>query len=171
MIAAQLVGDTQDNSVNILSLNLTFLIQAALFLILLGILAKWVYPPIVEAADRRQRQIEDSVAQADEGRRLIGANQKLIEETLESARQEARSQIRAAQQAAALQGEVSRNTGRQRAQADIDTARTAIAGERASASGDLHSQVVTLVTAAATRLGGAAVDEQAAARAVSEVLR
>ena len=45
----------------LLDINATVLAELIVFLIMLGILAKFAYPPIIRAAEARQRQIEEGL--------------------------------------------------------------------------------------------------------------
>ncbi len=162
---------TKDTSVNILSLNATFLIEIVAFLVLLAILSKFVFPPIVDAAGRRQRQIDEAREEAEAGRKQLTGNTAEVEAVLDGARDQARQLIAEAQKSGAADAEVSRVAGRTAAHAEIERARTEVRGERDKAAGELRDQVVTLVAAVAGRLGGGGVDDAAVERAAREAIR
>src|SRR2546421_9759550 len=69
---------------------------------MLGILARWVYPPIVRAAEARQKQIKQQLEQAEKAR-------KEAEERLEAARAEI---LRAREQAGKIIDQANRAAGR-----------------------------------------------------------
>src|SRR5438132_13309281 len=73
----------------LLDINGTLIAEILAFLLMLGVLAKWVYPPIVRAAEARQKQIKQQLEQAEKAR-------KEAEERLEAARAE---MLRAREQA------------------------------------------------------------------------
>src|SRR5437899_12297923 len=51
-----------------LTLDATFLVEVVAFLVMLAILARWVYPPIMRAAEARQKAVADQLAAAEKAR-------------------------------------------------------------------------------------------------------
>jgi len=69
----------------------TVLAQVANFLILIAILKRFLYGPIIKAMDERERKIADRLQQAEQSRLQAGALSKELEhekETLQATRQE-----------------------------------------------------------------------------------
>ena len=56
-------------SSGLLAVNLTLVIELLGFIVMLGILARWVYPPVMAAAQARQKQIADQLAAAEQARK------------------------------------------------------------------------------------------------------
>ncbi|MDB5114339.1 MAG: synthase subunit b, partial [Chloroflexi bacterium] len=96
----------------LLDVNGTFVAELIAFLVMLGILAKYAYPPIMRAAETRQKQIEEGVKAAQEAEKRLLAVQKDVEETLAEARAQAREMINRAHQEAAAEAEELRDRGR-----------------------------------------------------------
>ncbi|MBO0701482.1 MAG: hypothetical protein J2P38_01020, partial [Candidatus Dormibacteraeota bacterium] len=73
----------------LLSLNATLIIEVIAFLLLVGILARWVYPMISRVATARQQQITQALDQADHDRQEAEARLKEATAQLDEARQQA----------------------------------------------------------------------------------
>ncbi len=170
-LAALLAADSGDQSVNILSPNLTLVIEVVAFLVLLALLSKFVYPPIIATADLRQREIDAAHRDAEADRLEIVALGQQVEQLLDVAREEARQEVGAAQRQSAKVAESARREGRQRAEAEVRHARQEIRVERERASAELRQDVVTLATAVVSSLGGKALDSKAVRQAVDEAVR
>jgi len=155
----------------LLDVNGTFFAELIAFLIMLAVLAKYAYPPIMRAAEARQKQIEEGLRAAQEAERRLQAVQQDVEKTLAEARGQARVMINRAHQEAAAEAEELRNRARRDAEAQIERARGDIAGERDRAVQELRAQVSALVVEAAGKVLGEAIDEKAHQRLIEESLR
>jgi len=155
----------------LLDVNGTFFAELIAFLIMLAVLAKYAYPPIMRAAEARQKQIEEGLRAAQEAERRPQAVQQDVEKTLAEARGQARVMINRAHQEAAAEAEELRNRARRDAEAQIERARGDIAGERDRAVQELRAQVSALVVEAAGKVLGEAIDEKAHQRLIEESLR
>ena len=155
----------------LLALNGTLVAELIAFAIMLFILAKYAYPPIMRAADARQKQIEDGVRAAQEAERRLKEVQKDVEQTLAEARAQARETLNRAHQEAAAEAEELRDRGRKDAEAQVEKARGDIQAEKDRAVQELRAQVSALVVDAAGKVLGAAIDEKSHARLIEESLR
>jgi F-type H+-transporting ATPase subunit b len=159
------------DSAGLLDVNGTFVAELIAFVIMVGILARYAYPPIIRAAEARQRQIEEGVRAAQEAERRLKDVQKDVEQTLAEARGQARETINRAHQEAAAEAEELRERGRRDADAQVERARGDIEAEKDRAIQELRAQVSALVVDAAGKVLGAAIDEKAHARLIEESLR
>jgi len=66
-----------------------FVTQLVAFLVLLAILKKWVYPPIIRSIDKRQESLDATVKEASEARKALEKAESKADEILVSARKEA----------------------------------------------------------------------------------
>jgi F-type H+-transporting ATPase subunit b len=155
----------------LLAVNGTFVAELIAFLIMLAILARYAYPPIMRAAEARQKQIEDGVKAAQEAERRLQEVQKEVEQTLAEARGQAREMINRAHQESAAEAEELRERGRRDAEAQVEKARGDIQAEKDRAIQELRAQVSALVVDAAGKVLGAAIDEKSHARLIEESLR
>jgi F-type H+-transporting ATPase subunit b len=155
----------------LLDINGTFIAELIAFLVMLAILARYAYPPIMRAAEARQRQIEEGIKAAQEAEKRLQAVQADVEKTLAEARGQAREMINRAHQEAAAEAEELRTRGRRDAEAPVEKARGDIQAEKDRAIQELRAQVSALVVDAAGKVLGAAIDEKAHARLIEESLR
>ena len=136
----------------IINLNVTMLIQAVNFLILVALLSRFLFTPLKNFLKERAAGIEKALAEA-----------KVAREAAAKAQEEHRAQILATQrEAAALREQAQREVeaerqrllkaSRDEAQRMVEEARTAIEAETKRARATLRDEVVTLSLAAAERL-------------------
>ena len=144
---------------------------AITFLVLIVVLAKVAWGPIVKMLDERERTIRDAIEQAKkeraEAEKLL-AQQK---DSLAQARREAADLAKKNQQEVeALRVEL---TGKARKEADelVAAARRTIEEETRKASAELKAQVADLAVGAATRIVKSSLDEKAQRALVEEYLR
>jgi F-type H+-transporting ATPase subunit b len=67
----------------------TFVVELAIFLGVLGVLAKWVLPYVNRAMDQRQESIARSIREAEEAKKRADELEKRYQEVLEQGRIEA----------------------------------------------------------------------------------
>jgi len=157
----------------LLDLSLSFLAEVIAFIVMIAILARWVYPRILAAAEARQRQVAGELAAAQRAREE--AEQRLKD--AEAKLQEARAQASEVMEGANRLAEQLRADGRARAEEDakriIENARRDIEAEREKALDSVRAQVADLVVAAAERVVGESLDltrqRQLIERAIQEV--
>ena len=59
-----------------MNFNLTLIAQAITFAILVLVIVKFVWPPLLEAIETRQKEIADGLAAAQEGRSALDVADK-----------------------------------------------------------------------------------------------
>ena len=144
---------------------------AITFLVLIVVLAKVAWGPIVKMLDERERTIRDAIEQAKkeraEAEKLL-AQQK---ESLAQARREAADLAKRNQQE--VEGLRAELTAKARKEADdlVATARRTIEEETRKAAAELKAQVADLAVGAATRIVKSSLDEKAQRALVEEYLR
>lgn len=77
------------------------IIQIIAFLILLAVLAKFVYPVLVRAIDKREADMEESAKAVDQARADAAASEERVEKLLAEARKDASAVIETAHKEAA----------------------------------------------------------------------
>jgi F-type H+-transporting ATPase subunit b len=155
----------------LLDVNGTLVAEVIAFLVMLFVLARWAYPPIMRAAEARQRQIEEGLRAAQEAERRLAAVQEEVEKTLAEARAQARQMINRSHQEAAAEAEELRDRGRRDADAQVEKARGDIQAERDRAVQELRAQVGALVVEAAGKVLRETIDARAHARLIEESLQ
>jgi len=154
----------------LLTINGTLIAEIITFLVMVGILARWVYPPVMRLAEQREKAIESGLRQAQEAERRLAEVRGEVEQLLEEARVQAREIIARAHRDAIAEAEEVRAKARRDAEAFLARAQDDIRSERDRALRELRSQVGALVVAAAARLLGEAIDAQAHKRLIESSL-
>jgi F-type H+-transporting ATPase subunit b len=141
-----------------------------IFLILLFVLAKFAFPPILGYAAAREKRIQDALDQAARDREEA---QRLIEEqkqALVKAREEAQSVIGDAQKAAERVRREMLDKARAEQDEIIARAKTDIEAERAKAIDQLRREAVELAVSAASKLIEKRLDSAEDRRIVTDFL-
>ncbi len=155
----------------LLSVNGTLIAEIVAFLVMVGILWRWVYPPIIRVAERREKAIEAGLKQAQEAEQRLAAVREEVEKILEDARGQAREITSRAHHEAAIDADEVRAKARQEAAAFLEQARQEIGAERDKALRELRSHEAALVVAAAARVLGEAIDADAHRQLIERSLR
>ncbi len=154
----------------LLDVNGTLIAEVIAFLLMVWILAKWVYPRIMRVATEREQKIAAGVQAATEAERRLEEVQKEVAATLEEARLRARDILAQAHKAAVAETEEQVRKARREAEAQIERARSEIATERDKAIQEIRTQVGALVVLAASKVLGEAVDRKSHSRLIDESL-
>jgi len=143
---------------------------AITFLVLIGVLAKFAFGPIVRMLDERERTIREAIEQAKkeraEAERMLTEQKEML----------ARSQREAAELGKRSQAEMevlrADLAARARKEADelVGSARRQIQEEQAKAVAEIRGQAVDLAIAAAGKLIRSSLDEKAQRKLVEEYI-
>jgi F-type H+-transporting ATPase subunit b len=143
----------------VIDINGTVIVELITFLVMMTVLARWVYPEIVRLAEGRQRLIAEQLAEAEKSRAAAAAELKEAEAKLAEARKTAQSVI----EAATKSGEQLRQELKQKAEEEAkrlaETARKEIEAERERAIQSVRNEVASLVVAATEKVIGETLDE------------
>jgi len=154
-----------------MNLNLTLFVQAAIFFIFIWLCAKYIWPPLMNAIEVRQKEIADGLAAGEEGRQSLSNAEKEIAQMMTQAKTRASEII--------AQGEKLRNEtvehakGEAKAEADriLAAAKAEIAQEASRAKETLRNQVADLVIAGAAKILKREVDPKAHAEMLASIQR
>ncbi|HLO90678.1 MAG: F0F1 ATP synthase subunit B [Chloroflexota bacterium] len=124
------------------------------FLILLFILGKYVWPPIMRALHDRELAIEESLHQAEAARREMETLQFTNEKLLKEAKEERDALMRDARKVREKLIDDAREKASQEAERIIESARERIEHEKMAAIHDLKNQVANLSLEIAEKLIG-----------------
>jgi F-type H+-transporting ATPase subunit b len=153
-----------------LSLNLTFPVEIVVFLALLYLLARYVFPPIVKALDARKQQIAQALAEAEAARREVEGARQQEKTDLADARRQAQEILDKAQKLGEELREELRQKGREEQEAMLTRARAELAQEREQAVGQLRRQVADLVLSATQKILEEELDPKRQRRLIDEAL-
>lgn len=135
-----------------------FVTQLIAFLVLLAILRKWVFPPIIKAIDKRQETIDATLKEAAEAREALEKAEAKADALLADARKQADDIIGRSQEASAQAVAEAETKAKQRADQIVADARTQLDGDVKKARAALKKDAITLVAAATEQIVGEKVD-------------
>jgi F-type H+-transporting ATPase subunit b len=159
-----------DTTSSLLEINGTFFAEVIVFLVMLAILAKWVYPAIIKAATERQNQVEAALKAAEEAKADVAKSLAEAKQELASAKDGAREILDRAKREAATDADETRKKSQAEAQAQLERARDEIAAERDKAMQQLRAEVGNLVVTAAGRVLGQSIDAGAHRKLIDDSL-
>jgi len=144
----------------LLDLSASFLFEVIAFILMIAILARWVYPRVMAVAESRQRLITEQLEAAERSREEAEARLRDAEGSLQAARQRAAEVLEGANKT----GEQMRAELRVRAEEEArrltENARRDIEAERQKAIDSVRGEVADLVIAATEKVVGETLDEQ-----------
>ncbi len=126
--------------------------QTVVFLLVLFVLAKFAWKPILKSLKAREEKIESALKAADEARAQMAELQLANEELLKEARQERDRILHDAQQAAAKVVAEAKDKANAEGQALISRAKTTIENEQRAAVVALRKEAASLSVEIAEKL-------------------
>ena len=135
-----------------MSITLTLIAQALVFAMFIAFTAKFVWPPLMQAVEDRQKKIADGLAAAEKGNRSLAEASAKSDEALKAARTQAQEILANANKQAGQMVEQAKGT----AQAEADRIKTAaredVDREITRARETLRKQVGELAVAGAAQI-------------------
>jgi F-type H+-transporting ATPase subunit b len=157
----------------LLDLNATFWIELVAFLLMLGVLARYVYPRVIEAAEARQKAIAAELEAAEKSRQDAEARLADAEKKLQEARVSAQEIVAGATRSGEQVRQESKQKAEEEAKRLTQAARKEIEAEREKAIQSVREDVAGLVVAATEKVLGETLDaskhKQLIERAIAEV--
>jgi len=143
------------------NINATLLGEMISFGLLVWFTMKFIWPPITQAMNDRQKKIAEGLASADRGRHELELAQQRASEILREARAQAAKIV---DQANKRGGEIideSKDAARQEGERLLAASRAQMEQEVQHAKAELRGQVVALAISGATKILGREVDQKA----------
>jgi len=142
----------------LLTINGTLIAQLLIFLVMLGILYRFAWGPLLRILNERRARIAQGVEATERAKRELEEAERERQTKLEEARREAQAMLdRITKQAEDLRKELEAKA-REQADTLIARARAEIQQEREKAVQDLREQVADLAVLAASRIIGESLD-------------
>lgn len=144
-----------------MNINATLLGEMISFGLLVWFTMKFIWPPITQAMNDRQKKIAEGLASADRGRHELELAQQRASEILREAREQAAKIV---DQANKRGGEIideSKDAARQEGERLLAASRAQMEQEVQHAKAELRGQVVALAISGATKILGREVDQKA----------
>lgn len=126
--------------------------QTVTFLVVLFVLGKFVWKPIMTAIKSREDSIEEALAEAEKARSEMAALSSENENLLKQAREERDSILKEAKTAATQMITEAKDKASVEAKALVEKAKESIEGERRAAVADIRNQAATLSVEIAEKL-------------------
>ena len=149
-----------------MNINLTMIGQTIGFFIFIAFCVKYVWPPIVQAMQERQKKIADGLAASDRANQDLELAQQRATQELREARDEAAAIVEKANKRANQIVEEAKTEAREQGDRLLAQARDEIEQERQQARDALRAEVASLAIAGAEKILESSVD----AKAHSEML-
>lgn len=145
-------------SAGLLDLDLSFVAELVAFLVMLGILARWAYPRIIQAATERQRRLAEQLEAAERARREAEERLQEAERRLQEARAQAAEVLEAAARSAEQLREELRRRAQEEAQRILEGATREIEIQRQRLFSSVRAELADLVVAATEKVLGESLD-------------
>lgn len=144
-----------------MDITLTLVAQAVSFAILIGFTMKFVWPPLLNAIETRQKEIADGLAAGERGRHELELASKRASQELHEAKEKASAIIVQAEKRAAEIIEEAKSNAKTEGDRIITGAKAEIDQEVNRAKEGLRQQVAQLVVAGAEKILRREIDEKA----------
>ena len=135
-----------------MSITSTFIIQMIVFLILVWVTMKYIWPPITAALDERIKKISDGLSAADRAKAELSNANKRVEEQLASARIDAAQRLSDAERRAQSMVEEAKTRASDEGAKIIAAAKAEAAQEATKAREALREQVAALAVKGAEQI-------------------
>lgn len=135
-----------------MNINFTLIAQAIAFAILIWFTVKFVWPPLLGAIEKRQKEIADGLAAAQEGKASLEIAEKKSAQSLGEAKQKAAEIISQAEKRASEILEDAKNQAKEEGDRIIFGAKAEIDQEVNRAKETLRAQVSSLAIAGAEKI-------------------
>jgi F-type H+-transporting ATPase subunit b len=126
------------------SINATLIAQMIVFLILVWVTMKFIWPPLVKALDERAQKIADGLSAADRAKAELSAANKRVEEQLSAARNETAQRLADAERLAQSMIEEAKSRASEEGAKIVANAKAEAAQESLKAREILREQVAAL---------------------------
>ncbi len=148
----------------------SFFWQLFAFLVLLAVLRKYAYRPVMNMLDERANRIRNSMETAERVQREMAEMEQRSRQMLEQSRRESQAVITQAQQTADRIQAQAQESARNQANEIVSRAQVEINRERVEAMAQLRREVADLAITAASRVVRRELDPQTHIRLINETL-
>lgn len=148
-----------------------FLAQLLNFLIVLVVLWRFVYKPVVRFLDERAAKIEKSVTEAQAIERRVKEIEAERETVINQARKESADILEKAHHDAEVRGEEIVSAAKREVERVISKGKQSLASEQEAMIRELRKEIIDLAMKAATRIVQNEVDEKKSKSLAEEVVR
>ena len=154
-----------------MNLNFTLIAQAIAFAILIWFTMKFVWPPLLKAIEKRQKEIADGLAAAQEGKLSLEVAAEKNAASLKEVKQKSAEIVNQAEKRASEIVESAKKVAKEEGDRIITSAKSEIDQEINRAKEDLRTQVSTLAIAGAEKILSKEIDKKAHADMLSKLAK
>ncbi|GEA52571.1 ATP synthase subunit b [Vibrio inusitatus NBRC 102082] len=144
-----------------MEMNATMLGQAISFAMFVWFCMKYVWPPIIEAIEERQKKIADGLSAAERAEKNLNLAQANASEQLKEAKRTATEIIDSANKRKAQIIDEAREDAQAERQKILTQAEAEVEADRSRARDELRKQVATLAIAGAEKILERSIDKEA----------
>jgi len=166
-----LASSSSSSNSNFLIPNGTFVFELVMFIIVLGVVAKFILPSLQKAMSDRESTVRASFAAGDEGRIEADRLARERESVLEAAHAEARTIVEAASREVERLREEAQARGQQVFERELEIAKTTITRESSTLREEMIAKLDEIVVKAAERVIGVDVDPTKHREAIAGAIR
>lgn len=175
LLVASAAAETTEESVSLftaLGIDWKLLVeQAVAFLILVLVLAKFVYPALIKAVDNRREQIEAGMKEAKQAEEALATAESKVSDLLADARKEADDILARSHQEASAMVADAEDKAKTRAEQIVTDAREQLDRDVRKARESLKHDTIKLVAAATEQVIGEKLDTQKDNTLISAALK
>ena len=154
-----------------MNINFTLIAQAIAFAILIWFTVKFIWPPLLGAIEKRQKEIADGLAAAQEGKASLEIAEKKSAQSVGEAKQKGAEIISQAEKRASEILEDAKNQAKEEGDRIIFGAKAEIEQEINRAKEGLRQQVSTLAIAGAEKILRKEIDAKAHAEILTAIAK
>lgn len=143
-----------------MEINATFVGQAVAFLIFAVLCMKYVWPPLLGALEKRQKEIADGLSAAEKAKKSLELAKEDASQTLRTAKAEAQKIIEEANKTRSKIIDKASVEAQDERRKILDLAQSEIEAEKNKAREDLRSEVISLAVAGAEKIICQKIDEK-----------
>jgi len=157
---------------NNLGINGKLLIaQIINFLILLWVLHKFAYGPVIRMLDSRTKKIEKGLKEAEESHKKLAEISEKEQAVLVEARKQAQEIIKKSEESATLQAQEILTSAKDQTQRMMETAQKQIEQEKTKILAEVKTEVAGLVMMATEKIIGEKLDSAKDAQLIKEAIK
>ena len=143
-----------------MNLNFTLIAQAIAFAILIWFTMKFVWPPLLKAIEKRQKEIADGLAAAQEGKLSLEVAAEKNAASLKEVKQKSAEIVNQAEKRASEIVESAKKVAKEEGDRIIASAKSEIDQEINRAKEELRAQVSTLAISGAEKILTKEIDKK-----------
>jgi F-type H+-transporting ATPase subunit b len=154
-----------------MNINFTLIAQAITFAIFIWFTVKFVWPPLLNAIEKRQKEIADGLAAANEGKMSLEVASKKNAEALEQTKQKSSEILGQAEKRASQIIDDAKVVANTEAERIKSSAQSEIEQEINRAKEDLRGQISNLAIAGAEKILEKEIDKKAHADMLTKLAK